>query len=274
MQFSTYAQQALGRRILRPGTVAEYQRLLAITDERLGAMPVDAIRRGHVQECLASASHAGLGAKSVRNLLALVSSVLREAGNTAAVGLRVKAPQPDLHTLNGAQAERLDAHLAELGTAEATALRVLLGTGLRRGEALALEVADWDREQQQVQVGKSLAGPTKSGRVRWVACPSNLVTIFLLLVKEARAAGRARLLPVHPRALGRALRRATDALGLPAIRVHDLRHTRITRQLLAGVPVLFVSEQAGHHSPSFTMERYGHLVTASPSQRREWADAS
>ncbi len=271
MHFSRFAQQSISRRILRPGTVEEYERLLRVAEPHLGQLHVGRIEQRHVQRCLASAREEGLGEKSVRNLLALVNSVLREAGSDAAAGVRVRVPDPDLAVLTAEQAQQLDARLEELDTLEARALRVCLGTGLRRGELLALKARDWKAGQQQVHVGRSTSGPTKSGRARDVDVPTALVAEFSRAAADSR--GRA-LYPVHPRALGRYLRRVTDELGLPPVRIHDLRHTRITLQLLAEVPVLYVSQQAGHGSPAFTMSRYGHLVVATPTQRREWADAS
>jgi integrase len=68
------------------------------------------------------------------------------------------------------------------------------------------------------------------------------------------------------------LDRACDAIGVARIRVHDLRHTRITYLLLQGVTPLYVCQQAGHHSPAFTLKQYGHLVAATPQQRRDWCN--
>jgi integrase len=44
------------------------------------------------------------------------------------------------------------------------------------------------------------------------------------------------------------------------IRLHDLRHTRGTLLLAAGVPVKVVSERLGHASPTFTIETYQHVL--------------
>ncbi len=50
--------------------------------------------------------------------------------------------------------------------------------------------------------------------------------------------------------------------GLPAMRVHDLRHSWATIQLAMGTPAKVVSEQLGHASIGVTMDTYGHLVPA------------
>jgi integrase len=48
--------------------------------------------------------------------------------------------------------------------------------------------------------------------------------------------------------------------GLPAIRLHDLRHTAATLALSAGVPPKVVSEQLGHASAAFTLDIYSHVL--------------
>ena len=115
-----------------------------------------------------------------------------------------------------------------------------------------------------------------------VAVVLGLIVASMRMSKPAtlQAAGRlyVRLfrgvpLYVYHKAAARALHAACDAAGVPRIRLHDLRHGRITRLLLAGVPVLYVSHQAGHSSVSFTMSKYGHVAVAPEAQRREWANA-
>lgn len=266
LTFAAFAQATLARRIVRPGTLADYRRLLAYAAPRLGALRVGAIRREHVQECLVDASQQGLGPKSVRNLLDFVRSILRDAGVRVADSIRVKAPQPSIRPLGQEECSRLRVQLEQ--DPDGDALLVLLGTGLRRGELLALQPDDWHPDSCQVSVTKSTGGPTKSGGARLVDVPDWLAAV---MERAVRRSGR--LFDTAPRTLGRQLDRACRAAGVPRVRVHDLRHSRITQLLLQGVPPLYVCQQAGHHSPAFTMSTYGHLVAASPRQRREWCNA-
>ena len=50
------------------------------------------------------------------------------------------------------------------------------------------------------------------------------------------------------------------ARGIPAIRLHDLRHTHATLLLEDGVDVKTVSERLGHDSIQTTLELYGHVT--------------
>lgn len=52
------------------------------------------------------------------------------------------------------------------------------------------------------------------------------------------------------------------------IRFHDLRHTRATLLLKAGVALKVVSERLGHSTPAFTMTVYQHVL---PGMQRDAA---
>ena len=48
--------------------------------------------------------------------------------------------------------------------------------------------------------------------------------------------------------------------ALPRIRLHDLRHTRASLLIMAGVSIKVVSERLGHSHPAFTMHTFQHLL--------------
>jgi integrase len=50
------------------------------------------------------------------------------------------------------------------------------------------------------------------------------------------------------------------AAGVPAIRLHDLRHTHASHFLMTGINVKVVSERLGHASVSFTVDTYAHVM--------------
>jgi integrase len=54
--------------------------------------------------------------------------------------------------------------------------------------------------------------------------------------------------------------RQVAALGLPRIRLHDLRHSYATAALAAGVSPKIVGERLGHASVAFTLSQYTHLL--------------
>ncbi len=267
LTFGAFAPISVDRRTLTEGTAEGYMRLLAHATPVLGRLRVGAITRAHVQECLADC-RTHMGAKSVRNVLKFVRSVLRDAGSAASDGLTVPVHEPDIRVLDAAEIGALRDFLTGLGTHDALALLVLLGTGLRRGELLNLTRDNWWSGRRQLHVSRS-----KSRRVRDVDVPEWLIEGLDALAQKSPAKNSSeRLFDTNKDALRRLLDKACEETGLPHIRIHDLRHTRITYLLLNSVTPLYVSQQAGHGSPSFTLARYGHLIAATPTQRHEWCN--
>ena len=56
------------------------------------------------------------------------------------------------------------------------------------------------------------------------------------------------------------------AAGLPAVRVHDLRHASASLLLAEGVQVLEVSRMLGHSDIGTTLRVYGHLMPDAHTQ--------
>ena len=57
-------------------------------------------------------------------------------------------------------------------------------------------------------------------------------------------------------------KRKVTQLGLPAIRLHDVRHSHASVALAAGVHPKVVSERLGHASVAFTLDTYTHAIPA------------
>ena len=72
--------------------------------------------------------------------------------------------------------------------------------------------------------------------------------------------------PLRPDAVSRTFVRQAGAAGVPRIRFHDIRHTHVAHLLAAGRNPLEVSRRLGHASPSFTLDRYGHLMPEAGSE--------
>jgi integrase len=171
--------------------------------------------------------------------------------------------------------------------------RLILFTGLRRGEALGLHWRHVDLERRHLVVemqvidagqGPELGEPkTRSGR-RIV--PIDQSTVDLLTA--VRAAQQQQCLSwgqpwdpfglVFARPDGSMLRpdnvtaafvRSTQRAGVPRIRLHDLRHTHASLALAAGVEMKVVSDRLGHSTVSITADLYTHVI---PKVAREAAD--
>lgn len=166
------------------------------------------------------------------------------------------------------------------------ALYVLLAlTGLRRGEALGLRWCDVDFDAGRLAVVQTVvsvdyaiqfSGPkTKAGR-RSVALDKTTIAALRDHRRrqlEERSAlgvpwpGQDDLVfsglagePIHPGGFSDRFTRLVKRAKLPAIRVHDLRHTHATLALTAGVPAKVVQERLGHSSVALTLDIYSHVI--------------
>lgn len=229
--------------------------------------------------------HAGLSA-AVRDGL-----VSQNAADKADPPSAKAAASPEMRFW---KAGELRAFLAQRAAADDELLpawSLLASTGMRRGEALALRWADVDLDGSRLSVRRAatvvknkgegqevLIGPPKSGRPRTVDLDEGTVamlrahkaargSISLALARDDALVlgdinGRVR----HPERFSRrwetAVRQARTALegDLPAIRLHDLRHTHATLLLAAGVPVKVVSERLGHANATITLGVYAHVM--------------
>jgi integrase len=64
--------------------------------------------------------------------------------------------------------------------------------------------------------------------------------------------------PIRPESYSKSFRRHCTAAGVPAIRLHDTRHTAATRMLDSGTTVSAAAKWLGH-DPALTLRVYGHV---------------
>jgi integrase len=263
--FAAHSREVLAALQVRPGTLRGYEDSLRLwLLPALGRRPLAAVDRRAIEEALAAVL-AARSPKTARNVLAVAKLVLGRAvdwgrlPSNPALGLRVRVPR---HQALVWTREQREAALRALEEGPAgNAVRVLLGTGLRLREALALQPEDWWPAQGAVRVA---ASKTDAG-VRLVDVPGWLAPVLDGALPLRCTAAQVR----------GALDRCSRAARVPRIRVHDLRHTRLTALLLAGAPADYVCRQAGHADPGFFLKTYAHVLEmAGRPERRAWADAA
>lgn len=164
---------------------------------------------------------------------------------------------------------------------------VAADTGLRAGELVALRWEDVDLDREELVVSRSV-GRTADGapQVKKPKTASGARTVELdgpliaVLRAHRKTQAERRLLigagyrdhdlvfaevdgsPTHPNVASKRwaslVRRVAPTVGVPVIRLHDLRHSHCTHLLDAGVRPDVVTERLGHSSVAFTLQRYGH----------------
>ncbi len=159
-----------------------------------------------------------------------------------------------------------------------------LSTGMRRGELAGLSWSDLDLERGRLQVTTQrttdsdyqvVTKEPKASSRRAVALAAHTVAALRRLsaglARERLAVGAAWTdsglvfvdelgRGLHPQRLTDLFQQASDAAGLPRIRLHDLRHTSATLALVAGVHPKIVQERLGHATISMTLDTYSHVL--------------
>jgi integrase len=155
----------------------------------------------------------------------------------------------------------------------------LVRTGVRVGEASALQWTDVDMVQRFADVRKTMkhgkVTTPKSGRGRRVDLSAQLTEGLRALSVERKEEklrlGWTEMPPwVFITAAGTPFdvdnfrRRIWPKLfakaGLRQVRIHDLRHTYASLLIAQGETLAYIRDQMGHHSIRVTVDTYGHLV--------------
>ena len=68
--------------------------------------------------------------------------------------------------------------------------------------------------------------------------------------------------PIAPETVTREFAAALKDAGLPAMRLHDLRHSAATLLLVQGVHPKLVQDTLGHSTFQLTMDTYSHMLPA------------
>ena len=164
------------------------------------------------------------------------------------------------------------------------AMDLILNTGLRMGEALALQWSDVNYKKNTISVTKNLVtvknrsgkGPKqkmiiqekpkteKSKRI----IPLNKAALAALEDLKSAPGYKPGGFVIHnknggavmPRTLEQSLENMCTAVGIRRVGVHALRHTYATRLFEKGVDIKIISELLGHSSTEITYRIYVHVI--------------
>jgi integrase len=178
---------------------------------------------------------------------------------------------------------------------------LLVSTGLRRGEVLALTWDDVDFERGQLRVRRNLQrikrelifGTPKTTRsLRTISLPKRCVAVLKAHRTDQRAdraragqrwdplasqpaglvfttaTGRA----IDPRSLNRMLTVLCRQANVRRVRVHDLRHTCASLLLAQGVDARTIMETLGHSTIAMTLDTYAHVMDSTLKAAAEGMD--
>lgn len=151
---------------------------------------------------------------------------------------------------------------------DAALIAILRGGGLRRAEAVSLELKDFNPSSGALEIHKG-----KGGKSRTVYLPEDAIALVEdwldvrgfepgPLLCPVRKGGEVQLRHMHPDAVLKILRRRAELAGVKSFSPHDFRRTFCSDLLDAGVDIVTVQKLAGHASPvtSAKYDRRGEEV--------------
>lgn len=237
----------------------------------------------------------GLTNKTITHHFRLVSTILSQAVYWQTVpqnvATRVKPPKvarTEAKYLDEKQTLKLLQLLEKEPVMFRTMIKLFVYSGFRRGELCGLEWKDIDWGSHMISVRRSSQYvPGKGIFTKETKTDSSDRTIKLPaqafeLLKEYKAYQLEQRLkvgdrwentdriftqfdgkPIHPDSVTQQFHDMVAKTDLPEISIHSLRHTNITLQIAAGVPLRTVSFRAGHKSAEITNVVYSHMIRSS-----------
>jgi len=292
-------------------TIERYRELIALyVKPHLGAVRVQKLRPVHLNELYAKLLREGgkggrqLAPRTVGHVHRLMHRALGHAAtwgiasqNVASVVNPPKVAETELTILSEDQIGAVLRHLQ--GRTLRPIVSFLLGTGCRRGEALALRWKDVDFENGRARIERSVE-QTKKGGLRFKSPKTRNgrrnVSVSPWLLAELRAhrtrqqqqrlalgMGRA---PADslvfarwdgstraPHWLTQKFALAMDDLEIDCT-LHALLHTHVSQLIAAGMDILTISRRLGHASAAITLKIYGHLFTNTDARAAEIIEAA
>lgn len=144
------------------------------------------------------------------------------------------------------------------GARDAGLLAVMFGAGLRRSEAAALELGDFDPDSGALTIRH---GKGKKDRLTYLGDNGRAAVCAWLairgsepgaLFRPVNKSGSVALHGMTPQSVYKRLQVRGAAAGLPGFSPHDLRRSYISHMLDAGVDIATVQQLAGHASVTTT----------------------
>ena len=234
----------------------------------------------------------GLSPRSVRYVHTILHRVFKDAVKW---GRLVRNPSdaadPPRSVASGAPetttwtADELRRFLDGVADDRVYAAYLLLATsGMRRGEALGLRWADLDLDGGRASIRQTVIvvshvvqmGTPKTAKGRRTVT-LDAVTVSGLREHRVRQNAERLLMgsgwsdldlvfcrvdgtPLHPERFTRQFSERVRQLGLPKLRLYDLRHGWATMALTAGVHPKVVQERLGHANIGITLDTYSHVT--------------
>ena len=252
--------------------------------KRFGDMKLSRLTTHELDRWVREMRSDGVGAYSLHRSVQLVRTALKQAvrrkyiheNPTDSLSLP-KLPKSDIVPPTQEELEKLLDECQHDSQWWGLFVRLAAVTGARRGELLALEWADFDLDDAVLTINKSMGRDfsnveyvksTKTGNTRRISLDSTTVDLFREYRASRFAGGSNPTTPIFVNkhglvwpgsTIGYKWKKAREAVGLPDVRFHDLRHYHATMLLSSGASIPSVAGRLGHAGGGrTTIAVYGH----------------
>jgi integrase len=260
----------------------------------LGAIYLQQLRTEHIQRLYQELIEKGYSSRTIRLLHSVLHSSLEQAVKNKLISFNPsmgvslpKLPKYKARVLTVEEQQKLMESLK--GERLKAAFLVLLFTGIRRGELLALKWSDINFKNKTITINKNLIRTRGQSKNKLMIKSTKTEDIRILpmsnIVWEALKEHQEKMQiegnygtdkPVFctrngnyilPDKLNEKYKRILEKAGLePNENLHALRHSFATRLLESGVNIKVVQELLGHAQISTTADIYSHVL---PEIKRE-----
>ena len=154
-------------------------------------------------------------------------------------------------------------------------LRLLIDTGIRRGECCGLRWQNIDFKANTITIAGNLCytpqkgiylDTPKSGKVRTIDVDPEIISLLRQLRQEQASHAISTYVftqpnspePMHPQSPAKYMQKFSKKYGVPNLHPHKLRHTFASIAITNGADVASVSEKLGHSDKAVTLRMYTH----------------
>lgn len=280
MKLSKWLTQVVDRRVsqgsLSEGSAGLYKAAHRRLPTKLLGIELTDVKRRDVEEAVASMNTRGLSPATIKHSLTILGSAFNDAIDNELIqanpAVRIKTPKKKTRLNRNVADDGLKRLLTVADTHPyGWLLRFALGSGLRRGELLALNWGDINLTAGTVSVNKSVIVVNNKEEISTpkTASSTRVVTLPPAIVAEAmRRRGNLddeNAVFVSSQKCRMALSTASDRIkemlveaGLPDQTLHSLRHTHASQLVSSGCPLPAIAQRMGHANVATTMSVYAH----------------
>lgn len=144
------------------------------------------------------------------------------------------------------------------GRLYADAVAFAVGSAMRRSEIARVAWADLDPKKKMVLVRDRKHPRQKKGNDMWVPLLGDMWALVQRQPSKNDPEAGGRIFPIHPQTISKYFKQACDALGVPDLRLHDMRHDGISRLFEQGFDIPQVALVSGHQNWN-NLKRYTNL---------------